>query len=111
MKFGRTTLFTVGNIIATNASVDITIDPTTTARYVGQVIVLSNFAYGSFSAGGDSGSLIVSRDGRFPVALLFAGNTLTTIGNPIDTVLTFMGFQVGVFPGDLTVDGEPVVVP
>lgn len=48
---------------------------------------------GSFSASGDSGSLIVTRDQARPVALLFAGNSdtkmgpLDTVGNPIATVL------------------------
>ena len=49
---------------------------------------------GSFSAGGDSGSLIVidgkgrtKGDDRKTVGLLFAGNNLFTIANPIFEVL------------------------
>ena len=55
------------------------------ARFVDQVIIQGTG--GSFSAGGDSGSLIVSQSGNFPVALLFAGSGSTTIGNRIDLVL------------------------
>ena len=56
--------------------------------YTNQVLINSS----SFSAGGDSGSLIVSNDGNFnPVALLFAGSSSTTIANPIGEVLTKLG--------------------
>lgn len=46
---------------------------------------------GSFSAGGDSGSLIVIRSGseaRMPAGLLFAGSSQVTIANPINAVLS-----------------------
>ena len=55
---------------------------------------------GSFSAGGDSGSLIVIRGGPNklkPVGLLFAGSASATIANPIDAVLARWG---------LTIDGQ-----
>ena len=47
---------------------------------------------GTFSAGGDSGSLIVvdserTDDHHKPVGLLFAGSSLYTIANPIGPVL------------------------
>jgi len=56
-------------------------------------------------APGDSGSLIVSRPDRNPIALLFAGSegAGTTLGNPIDTVL-------GSFATPLTIDGEAAAV-
>lgn len=115
MKFGRTTLFTTGIVLGLNVTSDIAIaddpaDPTTpiTARYIGQIRVVSdsNF-FGSFGGPGDSGSLVVTRDGRNPVGLLFAGNFFSTLINPIDTVLGLIG------SGTLQVDGEPapVVVP
>jgi len=59
---------------------------------------------GSFSASGDSGSLIVTRDTARPVALLFAGNSdiktgpLDTVGNPIQTVLDALADSNGVKP-------------
>jgi hypothetical protein len=47
---------------------------------------------GAFSDGGDSGALIVTKSlvdslDRQPVALLFAGSSSSTIGNPIQAVL------------------------
>jgi len=64
-----------------------------TAGYVNQFVILQ----GGFSAGGDSGSLIVGQkgaDARKPVGLLFAGSSSTTIACPIDAVLDT--FDVGV---------------
>ncbi|HSG69280.1 MAG TPA: hypothetical protein VLA12_02640, partial [Planctomycetaceae bacterium] len=114
MKYGRTTKFTVGDIVAINVTAAITIDPTTgqTATYVGLIDIASNFAYGSYIAGGDSGSLCVTRNGRFPVGLNFAGNPFRGLAIPIDTALQLMALQAGIFPPDeLTVDGEPFVFP
>jgi hypothetical protein len=56
-----------------------------TAGYSGLVMV----GGGDFSAGGDSGSLIVSQANAQPVALLFAGSDTDTVGNPISEVLSF----------------------
>src|SRR5439155_15600929 len=42
----------------------------------------------TFSAPGDSGSLIVNAQTAEPVALLFAGDNSSTIGNPIQAVLS-----------------------
>jgi hypothetical protein len=51
-----------------------------------------------FSAGGDSGSLIVTKGtllgDRRPVGLLFAGSPTTTLANPIDAVLDRFGVRV-----------------
>ena len=52
----------------------------------------------TFSAGGDSGSLIVSNNSptcHQPVALLFAGSSSSTIGNPIGEVVTKLGTALG----------------
>jgi hypothetical protein len=50
----------------------------------------------TFSAGGDSGSLIVTNNASHnPVALLFAGSSSTTIGNPIGLVLSRLGTALG----------------
>jgi hypothetical protein len=64
------------------------------ARYVNQIAV----SPGTFSAPGDSGSLMVTQSGNQPVALLFAGDGTLTIGNPIIPVL--QRFNV-------TIDGTP----
>lgn len=96
MKSGRTTGFTKGRIDSINVIVNVGYDKGV-ARFVNQIIITP----GSFSAGGDSGSLIVSNDRgsnkRRPVGLLFAGSTLVTVANPIDAVLSSFG---------VTIDGE-----
>ncbi|MBN2181846.1 MAG: fibronectin type III domain-containing protein [Sedimentisphaerales bacterium] len=91
-KYGRTTGLTNGRVVSTNATVDVGYD-TGVARFVGQIVV----SPGTFSAGGDSGSLIVTSLGNRPVGLLFAGSDAYTIANPIDAVLdTF----------NVTIDGQ-----
>ncbi len=52
--------------------------------YTGQVSV----AGGTFSASGDSGSLIVDENTADPVALLYGGSDTDTVGNPVADVLT-----------------------
>lgn len=42
----------------------------------------------NFSNSGDSGSLIVATDTARPIALLYAGSTTGSVGNPIQEVLT-----------------------
>jgi hypothetical protein len=83
-KQGRTTGLTQGTVTAINATVVIRYDKGQ-ARFVGQIVVKGNGS--SFSEGGDSGSLIVTQTGNNPVALLFAGSSSSTIGNPIQDVL------------------------
>ncbi len=90
-KYGRTTDLTTGTVTGVNATVVIKYDKGL-ARFVGQVVVQSS--NGSFSAGGDSGSLIVTVEGNHPVALLFAGSSTSTIGNPIDLVLGAFGVSI-----------------
>jgi hypothetical protein len=93
-KFGRTTGLTKGEITGINATVKVSYGPGQTAKFVDQIII----GPGGFSAGGDSGSLIVTDDGNNnPVGLLFAGSSTITIGNRIDLVLDRFG---------VTVDGE-----
>jgi len=55
-----------------------------TALYTNQVIIKG----GTFSAGGDSGSLIVTSDTARPVGLLYGGNSTSTAANPIQDVFT-----------------------
>ena len=96
MKYGRTTGQTSGIIQGTNTIVNVSYD-VGVARFVGQLLI----GGGSFSAGGDSGSLIVlsgkGANERKPVGLLFAGGSGFTVANPIDAVLNRFG---------VTVDGE-----
>lgn len=95
-KYGRTTGLTKGQVYAVNATVDVGY-AAGVARFVGQIIITP----GSFSAGGDSGSLIVvdgkgrnKADDRKPVGLLFAGSDFVTIANPIDDVLARFGVDI-----------------
>ncbi len=100
MKYGRTTGLTKGKVYAVKATVSVSYGESGTATFVDQIVI----SPGSFSAGGDSGSLVVLKgkgrnkeDDRKPVGLLFAGSTLYTIANRIDKVLSFYG---------VTIDGE-----
>ncbi|MBN2271395.1 MAG: Ig-like domain-containing protein [Sedimentisphaerales bacterium] len=90
-KFGRTTGLTKGAVTAVNATVTVGYGPGKTARFVKQIIIEP----GSFSGGGDSGSLIVTDDDNLnPIGLLFAGSSTHTIANPIDLVLSRFGVTV-----------------
>ena len=100
-KYGRTTGHTFGTVSEINVIISVCYEAvfpffcTKSARFVDQfTIVPSNIpGENDFSAGGDSGSLIVTHDeNKNPVGLLFAGSTARTIANPIGPVLyRFMG--------------------
>lgn len=96
-KYGRTTGHTHGAIVGVNATVDICYEAilgilcVKSARFVNQLII----APGTFSSGGDSGSLIVTDNiDLSPVALLFAGSTTQTIANRIDLVLSYFDVTI-----------------
>jgi len=89
-KFGRTTAWTHGEVSEINVTVDVCYESVgpfhcvKLARFVNQIAITP----GSFSDGGDSGSLIVTDDSnKKPVGLLFAGSSDRTLANPIDLVL------------------------
>ncbi len=91
-KYGRTTGLTKGKIYAINATVNVQYD-TCVVQFKNQIVITP----GTFSAGGDSGSLIVVNgrsDDRKPVGLLFAGSFLYTIANPIGPVLNAFGVPI-----------------
>ena len=97
-KSGRTTGFTTGTIASINTSVSVQYTKECgggkkfVVSYTNQVVINST----TFSAGGDSGSLIVTNNASHnPVALLFAGSSSTTIGNPVGEVLTKLGIALG----------------
>lgn len=95
-KYGRTTRLTRGTITGINATVEICYEVliifcVQSAYFVDQIIIEP----GSFSGGGDSGSLIVTDNAQaYPVGLLFAGSSTMTIANRIDLVLTHFGVAV-----------------
>ncbi|HWP38850.1 MAG TPA: CARDB domain-containing protein [Gemmatimonadales bacterium] len=95
-KYGRTTKLTKGRITGINATVEICYEVlfvfcVKSAYFYDQLII----GQSGFSAGGDSGSLIVTDDAnKNPVALLFAGSSTETIANRIDLVLNRFGVTV-----------------
>ncbi|MCH8956277.1 hypothetical protein IIA28_13315 [candidate division KSB1 bacterium] len=97
MKYGRTTGFTTSKVQAINATVNVNYGDPGVATFVDQIVISG----GGFSAGGDSGSLIIRNDGskRAPipgpaVALLYAGGGGSTIGCPIEEVLARFGVTI-----------------
>jgi hypothetical protein len=104
-KSGRTTGHTTGTVDIVNATVNVAYSKNCgggggdIATFIDQIIVTS----GPFSAGGDSGSVIVENGSVDPangrpraVGLLFAGSESGgyTIANPIDAVLTSFGVSM-----------------
>jgi hypothetical protein len=97
-KAGRTTGVTTGTISSINTTVSVQYQAGCgqgkkfVVSFTNQVII----GPGNFSAGGDSGSMIVTNDSNHqPVALLFAGSSTTTIGNPMGEVLARIGDALG----------------
>ncbi len=90
-KTGRTTGYTRGVIRDISATMKITYD-VGVVTFSDQVLI--DGVGGAFSAAGDSGSLIVDRKTKQPVALLFAGSPSQTIANHIDDVLSALGVSI-----------------
>jgi hypothetical protein len=107
-KYGRTTGLTEGTVSELNVTVDVCYETLgffrckKLARFVDQI----GISPGTFSAGGDSGSLIVTQEGNNPVGLLFAGSSIRTFANLIGPVLT--RFNVTIDDGSGTVIPDPV---
>jgi hypothetical protein len=96
-KSGRTTGLTCSTVSATNMSTSVTYQTqcnggtSFSVTYRNQVAVSG----GGFSAGGDSGSLIVDELTADPVALLYGGSDTDTVGNPVADVLAALVDQQG----------------
>ena len=97
-KSGRTTGFTTGSISSINTSVNVQYQRNCgsgkkfTVGYTNQIVITP----GSFSAGGDSGSLIVTNNSAHnPVGLLYAGSSSATIANRASEVLTRLSTVIG----------------
>ncbi len=96
MKYGRTTRYTEGVITGVNAIVLVNYN-TCCARFIGQVVI-EPVGNPDFALGGDSGALVVARNGpddRRPVALVFAvaGDT-KVFANPIDDVINQLDIDI-----------------
>ena len=89
-KSGRTTSLTCSTVDAINVITAVSYQTgcntgsTFSMTYTGQVSVSG----GTFSASGDSGSLIVDQNTADPVALLYGGSDTDTVGNPVADVLS-----------------------
>jgi hypothetical protein len=93
-KSGRTTGLTCSSIQSLDLTINVDYDatcgdtsPAFTAYFTNQVTISG----GSFSAGGDSGSLIVDTATARPIGLLYGGNTVSTVANPIQDVISAFG--------------------
>jgi hypothetical protein len=97
-KSGRTSGLTCSTVQSLNNTILINyeakcgdstngIAPAFTAYFNNQVTING----GAFSAAGDSGSLIVDTSTSRPVALLYGGNTVGAVANPIQDVITAFG--------------------
>lgn len=99
-KSGRTTGLTTGEVAAVDVTINVKYGSVCgggkgTATFAHQIRITP----GSFSAGGDSGSLIVEDVSPNPgsIGLLFAGGSTDTFANPIKSVLDAFGVtMVGV---------------
>ncbi len=96
-KMGRTTGLTSGMISAVNVTLNVSYDTacgigSQIAKFTGQIMI----SPAGFSAGGDSGSLIVENCSPYPrpIGLLFAGSDTVTIANPINNVLSSLRVQM-----------------
>jgi hypothetical protein len=90
-KSGRTTGLTCSSITSVSTSVIIAYETSCgsnvtafNATFANQVVING----GNFSAGGDSGSLVVTSASARPVALLYGGSSTDTVANPIQDVIT-----------------------
>jgi PKD repeat protein len=96
-KYGRTTGWSHGQIAEINVTLDVCYQTQGPFRCVKQARFVDQIAIspGDFSAGGDSGSLIVTDDSnKNPVGLLFAGSSTRTIANRIGNVLSRFGVTI-----------------
>lgn len=90
-KVGRTTAYSRGRITDLSADVKIRYE-TGVLTFSDQLLIEGESD--PFSAAGDSGSLIVAKQAKRPVALLFAGSDTHTIANPIAEVLSALGIEI-----------------
>lgn len=87
-KSGRTTGVTFGQITVVDALVDVQYDPSRILRFDHQIITTN------MSSPGDSGSLLLDNN-NLAVGLLFAGSSVVTIHNPIQSVLDLLDVNFG----------------
>lgn len=86
-KTGRTTNFTTGRITAINATINVGYGGGNVGRFIDQIVTTN------MSAGGDSGSLVMTLD-NVAVGLLFAGSSTAMIANQIENVRSLLRVEV-----------------
>ena len=86
-KTGRTTSFTTGRITAVGATIDVNYGGGNVARFKDQILTTN------MSAGGDSGSLVLTLD-NIAIGLLFAGSPSVMIANQIEHVRSLLKVEV-----------------
>ena len=87
IKSGRTTETTTGTVIGINV--------TTAVNYgVGIAHFRDQIMTTNMSAGGDSGSLLLSKDGQKGTGLLYAGSSRITLHNNLSNVLMALGVEL-----------------
>jgi hypothetical protein len=86
-KVGRTTNLSMGRIIVTDATIDVSYGTAGVARFRDQILTTN------ISAGGDSGSLVCSLD-NVALGLLFAGSNVVTVVNHIENVRTLLRVEI-----------------
>jgi hypothetical protein len=89
-KAGRTTEHTRGTVEGVDTTTRVQYGSGKIATFADQIEVRSDE---EFSAGGDSGSAILTDDGYIG-ALLFAGGSGVTIGNRISNVISVLGIRI-----------------
>ncbi len=88
LKSGRTTGCANGTVQAVNVNLSIRYQKGCGSGRKFTISYTNQVSTTNISAGGDSGSLILSQTGLQPVALLYAGSSSVTIGNPIQEVIS-----------------------
>ena len=83
-KSGCTTAVTHGEISDINAGANVSMGNGDIAIFIDQILIEKP----GFSAGGDSGSIILSEDGNNVIGLLFAGNNTLTLANKFTNVVS-----------------------
>jgi hypothetical protein len=96
-KSGRSSGLTCSTVAAIHVNTTVSYQKgcntgsTFNVTFTGQISI----AGGTFSTGGDSGSLIVDQNTADPVALLYAGSDTDTVGNPVADVLLALADGMG----------------
>jgi len=93
MKSGRTTETTRGTVVVVEATASVSYGTGKGIAQFRDQFIIESDDVSKFSAGGDSGSVILTEDG-FMVGLLFAGSDTETIANRMSNVISYLGVRL-----------------